>query len=49
MKLFFHTTIGEIIPVRINVLHFNDKLKNQFIILTATDITFQIKPKTGSS
>lgn len=40
---FFQTSNGEIIPVRINVSRFTDKLKNQFIVLTATDIAFQIQ------
>lgn len=38
-----YTKEGEIIPVRINVSYFKDELKNQFILLTASDITFQIK------
>ncbi len=38
-----HTRRGEIIPVRINISYFNDEMKNQFILLTATDITFQTK------
>jgi PAS domain S-box-containing protein len=42
-ETFFHTSSGEIIPVRINISHFNDEIKNKFILLTATDIAFQIK------
>ena len=38
-----HTNTGKVIPVRINVSHFSDPMKNQYILLTATDITFQIK------
>lgn len=48
-ETFFETSTGEIIPVRINVSHFNDNLKNQFIILTAIDTTFQINLKGASS
>ncbi len=42
-ETILHTNKGEIIPVRINVSQFSDQMKNQFILLTATDITFQIK------
>jgi PAS domain S-box-containing protein len=42
-ETFLNTSKGETIPVRINVSHFNDEIKNQFILLTATDIAFQIK------
>lgn len=38
-----HTRRGEIIPVRISASHFNDEMQNHFILLTASDITFQIK------
>jgi len=42
-ETFLDTSKGETIPVRINVSNFNDEMKNQFILLTATDIAFQIK------
>lgn len=38
-----HTKEGEIIPVRMNASYFKDELKKQLILLTATDITFQMK------
>lgn len=38
-----HTKTGVAIPVEIHVSYFNDGMKNQFIILSASNITYRIK------